>query len=70
MVEVTADPFDNDTVESESEEDKAPYNIVYASYCLMVITMISISQKWTASAMSMFFGYGVEPYRHDSHYSI
>ena len=38
--------------EMDGEPNERPFNLCYASYCLFVITFISISGKWTMSAMS------------------
>jgi hypothetical protein len=57
----TVDLYEVD-IESENDGqlDKAPYNMCYATYCLLVLTCSMVSNTWGRNAMSTFYGYGVE----------
>lgn len=48
---------DSQVIEVQADKVEEPkssqrYNIWYSIYCLMVITIISISVRWTQAAMS------------------
>ena len=52
------------------EIDKAPFNMCYAVYCLLVLTVSMISNTWSRNAMSTFYGYGVEGLKNEPFYAM
>ena len=56
--------------EDAAVASKHPYSMAYSIYCLLLITGSSMSQIWSKSAMSSFYGFGIAGLMDDEYFAM